>query len=51
MNDLLTEEEYDRLPDLTQRQYCYCQICEMFFSIKYKHLYHVKPLPMGVYIK
>jgi len=27
----ITEEEYDRLPPQTQRQYRYCLVCNIFY--------------------
>ncbi len=27
----ITEEEYDKLPPQTQRQYYYCPVCNMFY--------------------
>ncbi len=27
----ITEAEYDKLPSETQRQYCYCPVCDLFY--------------------
>jgi len=32
LSQKITEEEYDKLPPQTQREYCYCPVCNMFYS-------------------
>ena len=36
----ITEYEYDKLPSETQRRYCYCPICNLFYLKTLKFCTH-----------